>query len=262
MARYEDRQFAPQASAARSVGFFSLVLFVLSTLVHRSGAIGTPEYLWVLAIVGSLAVLSLLLAILALRRVWVEDDAGAGVAVTGLLVASIVLAPFAFALHAAMTNPWLSDVATDTANPPALAAAIAGRDDTMARIAPIGPEQAALIRSAYPELVGRIYDLPPGDLVQAVLHVAEERGFELTGREEGDATATTLEFLGYSTLARFPADISIRLRQEGQGTRVDMRSASRYGRHDLGDNARRISGFLDALDYEVGVMQGVIVEEE
>ena len=29
---------------------------------------------------------------------------------------------------------------------------------------------------------------------------------------------------------------------------VDMRSASRYGRHDLGDNAARIADFLSELD--------------
>ena len=35
-----------------------------------------------------------------------------------------------------------------------------------------------------------------------------------------------------------------------------MRSASRYGRHDLGDNAARIAGFLTALDAAVAGAAG------
>ena len=35
-----------------------------------------------------------------------------------------------------------------------------------------------------------------------------------------------------------------------------MRSASRYGRHDLGDNAARIAGFLTELDQEIADQAG------
>jgi uncharacterized protein (DUF1499 family) len=42
----------------------------------------------------------------------------------------------------------------------------------------------------------------------------------------------------------FREDISIRVRTADKGVRIDMRSASRYGRHDFGSNARRIESFL------------------
>jgi len=35
-----------------------------------------------------------------------------------------------------------------------------------------------------------------------------------------------------------------------------MRSASRYGRHDLGDNAERITAFLAELDQEIAAQAG------
>jgi uncharacterized protein (DUF1499 family) len=50
--------------------------------------------------------------------------------------------------------------------------------------------------------------------------------------------------------------VAIRLTDEGETTYVDMRSASRYGRGDFGDNARRIAGFLDALDAEMADQAG------
>lgn len=263
MARYDQREYAPQARFARGVAFFAAVLFVLSTLAHRFAVIGTPEFLWVLVIIAALAILSLLLGVLALRRVWVEDDAGTGAAFAGLLLAVIVLMPFMLGLYGAVTNPHLSDVATNGLDAPALTQAGAERTGAMNPVTPISPEQAAQMRAAYPELVTRVYDLPMGDMVQAVLRVAEARGFDALGRQTtGPAGGTTLEFTGYSLLAGFPSDVAIRLRPDGQRTRVDMRSASRYGSHDQGENASRITGFLDALDYEVGVLQGVIVEDE
>ena len=41
-----------------------------------------------------------------------------------------------------------------------------------------------------------------------------------------------------------------------------MRSASRYGRHDLGDNAARIAGFLTALDAAVAGAAGPAPAEQ
>ena len=45
----------------------------------------------------------------------------------------------------------------------------------------------------------------------------------------------------------FRDDVVVRVRPDGAGSRVDVRSVSRVGRSDLGTNARRIRGFMDAL---------------
>lgn len=58
----------------------------------------------------------------------------------------------------------------------------------------------------------------------------------------------TLHAVARTPLFGFPDDVVVRLRPEGNRTRLDMRSASRTGLHDLGQNARRIRGFLAALD--------------
>ncbi len=52
----------------------------------------------------------------------------------------------------------------------------------------------------------------------------------------------------------FPADVAIRLIDEGTSTYVDMRSTSRYGPHDFGDNAARIAFFLAELDVQVAYL--------
>jgi hypothetical protein len=63
--------------------------------------------------------------------------------------------------------------------------------------------------------------------------------------------------LAKTMILGLPVDVSIRITDEGDTTYVDMRSASRYGRHDLGDNAARINGFLVALDAAVAGAAGV-----
>ncbi len=46
-------------------------------------------------------------------------------------------------------------------------------------------------------------------------------------------------------------DVTVRIRREGSGTRVEVRSRSRNGPWDLGQNARNIHTLLDQLDLEL-----------
>ncbi len=57
-----------------------------------------------------------------------------------------------------------------------------------------------------------------------------------------EATDTTLWF-------GFKDDVAIRIRPDGSGSRIDVRSVSRVGRSDLGANARRIRAFLELIEH-------------
>ena len=56
-----------------------------------------------------------------------------------------------------------------------------------------------------------------------------------------EATDTTL-FFG------FKDDVIVRLRVEGGGTRIDVRSKSRVGLGDAGTNAKRVRAFLARVE--------------
>ncbi len=59
----------------------------------------------------------------------------------------------------------------------------------------------------------------------------------------------TIEAVAPTPIFGFIDDVVIRLEVTDDGsTQVDMRSASRSGEHDLGQNARRIKGFFTKLD--------------
>ncbi len=85
------------------------------------------------------------------------------------------------------------------------------------------------------------------------------------------AGEVVVEGVAITRLMRFKDDFVIRIRQEpfgaakggaGEGgspsVRVDMRSASRVGKGDLGTNAARVRGFLEALREDL-TAQGLAV---
>ena len=71
----------------------------------------------------------------------------------------------------------------------------------------------------------------------------------------------TINALARSFILSLPADVAIRVTDDGDAVIVDMRSASRYGRYDLGDNAARIVDFLAELDQEVAGQVGTAPAE-
>jgi uncharacterized protein (DUF1499 family) len=59
-----------------------------------------------------------------------------------------------------------------------------------------------------------------------------------------DAVARTL-------IMGFPDDITVRIRPLAAQTRIDIRSASRFGRHDFGANAQRIQRFSQEMQTQL-----------
>lgn len=102
-------------------------------------------------------------------------------------------------------------------------------------------------RSEDPRLRGRTYDVPFAVVWNAVLAEVESRPrWTLVEARpvEGEVQAEAR-----TRVWRFTDDVWIRLSLDSRGqTRLDMVSASRVGRGDLGTNARRIARFLHAVD--------------
>ena len=58
-----------------------------------------------------------------------------------------------------------------------------------------------------------------------------------------DAESGRIEATATSRVFHFVDDIVIRVRPDGAGSRVDLRSRSRVGQSDLGANAKRIHAY-------------------
>lgn len=141
-------------------------------------------------------------------------------------------------------KPLINDVATDLTEPPTLVYAQSqpgnsGRDM-------VYPEAfKAIVRSAYPDLKPLRLAEPPDRAFANALRVAEQRPEWQVLYVNG--TSRVFEGVATSPLFRFQDDFIVRVRADGDGSIVDLRSKSRDGKGDLGANAERIRAYLGDL---------------
>lgn len=259
MDEYHERRVSHATVWSRRLAVFSFVLLLTAGLGHRYGFIGTADISPVLGTVMVIAVLSLLFAVRALFLFYNFGGKGGGSLVFAVLLALLVLTPFAITGYRSLTLPLLNDISTDPDDPPELAAAETRRVAGMNAIDGFTPEKRRLQEASYPAATGRRYEAPIGQVLDVVIDLLEERGWTVVGPGDfaPDATEMTIEAEATSPWLGFPADVAIRLIDEDTSTYVDMRSASRYGPHDFGDNAARIESFLAALDTEIAYLNVV-----
>jgi uncharacterized protein (DUF1499 family) len=146
----------------------------------------------------------------------------------------------------AQHRPAINDITTDTANPPPLVATAQLR-----RGAPNPPtypkESAALQRAAFPDIEPVTLAVPPAEAFKRVERVAAALNWEIVARVPADGR---LEAIATSPWFGFRDDIVVRIRPQGAGSRVDIRSKSRIGEADLGGNVDRVRAFLARLKSE------------
>jgi uncharacterized protein (DUF1499 family) len=100
----------------------------------------------------------------------------------------------------------------------------------------------------YPDLVPRSYAAPPERVVEvAEATVSELPRWSLQGSGSGPA-GFALQAERRTRVFRFVDDVTIRVKPEGAGSHVSVRSASRVGQWDFGQNARNVRELLAALD--------------
>lgn len=183
------------------------------------------------------AVLVLLLAVPRWRtRPWVP--------VLALCISLAAIAPPLIALSQAKRLPLIHDITTDYFDPPAFVALQAERNKAPNGSAYGGLEVAAAQQKAYPDIKSIVVKSSPADAIQRALDAARSMGWEVVST---DAPSGRIEATDTTAWFGFKDDIVVRVRPEGTGSRIDVRSVSRVGDSDLGANAKRIRGFIAKL---------------
>lgn len=233
------------ASWARRFASFAVPILIISVLMHRPRTISTATFHLLGALGLGLALIAVLLSLAAFARLWQTGDKGWGRAVVGFLLGGICLSPLVFAAIAADRYPLVNDVTTSMAKPL-----------QMLEARPLGELQIdqSEILTAFPNVVTRDYQIGANLTFELVEMLVAERGWEVIRRQGpqlesaiGQINAISMSFLGWRD------EIAIRVTPGVTGAKVDMRSASLAGQHDLGQNGKRIEEFLVALDAAVTV---------
>jgi uncharacterized protein (DUF1499 family) len=230
------------------LGLFAFVVAALSIIIVRSALLEIVPALATFAAALVFAGLAILLAFAGFIVIWRQGVSGLGRALLGLFLGLALLAYPGYLGVRAMRLPAISDITTDPVNPP--------RFDALARMRPRdrvdypGPAVAALQRAAYPDIAPLELDVPVKVAYDAALALVTKRKWAVgdarapgPGRRDG-----VIEAVARTPIMGFRDDVVIRVTPIGQGARIDMRSASRFGNHDLGANASRIRSLLEDID--------------
>lgn len=263
------------AGWARRVGALPVPVLVIAVLAHRGGFLPTDYLLGALAVGFVLALIAFGFSVYALADIWVSGSEGAGDAAAGFFYALPALLLLALIGVALVYYPPVNDVTTDLDDPPALSVST--------RLAANSPQT---VPSPLVGIPGRLYDLPLDQVYDAAEAIVMQRGWEVAAatppRLPGPVVAeggvllpvprpaqtidgegrvgmapaarrppARIEAIARTLIMGIPDRVSIRLDPSPEGVRVDVRSASAVGEHDLGENGRRIRAFLADLDAEL-----------
>jgi uncharacterized protein (DUF1499 family) len=137
--------------------------------------------------------------------------------------------------------PPIHDITTDLDRPPKFVAVLPLRAGAPNPATYGGSQVAEAQRRSYPDIKPLLLSVPAGAAFGRALASAHGMGWELVA---SDSIAGRIEATATTPWFGFKDDIVVRIRPEGSGSRIDMRSVSRVGKSDVGTNAKRIRTYL------------------
>jgi len=235
---------------ARRIAGFAFLASILAIIIVRSGLLEIWPALATFAGALAMAVIALLVAFAAFVVIWMEGLAGMGAALTAMAVSLALLAYPAYLGMKAARLPWIYDITTDPIDPPRYDALSRLRPRDANPIAYSGLYAAEQQRKAYPDVGPLATNATPQAAYDAALAVVNKRKWRVVdarapqvGRREGH-----IEAVARTPIMGFRDDISIRVRAETDGARIDARSSSRYGSFDFGANASRVRVLMNEIE--------------
>src|SRR5258708_6450940 len=215
------------AYSAVAVAALAALVLAASVVGARLGlwapraAIGALRWTALLAVLG--AALSAVALVLARLGGGSGEDSGSGMGAAPVAAALLVsLAVFAvpwLVMQRARQVPFIHDVTTDTADPPAFVAVLPLREGAPHSAVYGGPAGAAPPAKGYPDLGPPYLAAAPAPAFEQALAAARAMGWTIVATEPAagriEATATT-RWLG------FKDDVVVRIRPDAGGSRVDV----------------------------------------
>jgi uncharacterized protein (DUF1499 family) len=250
-APYQSEPVSALATWARNLAVFSVVAVVVSIIVVRFGFLEIKPAL--ATFFGGLAIagLSILVGLAGFAAIWQNGTRGMGRILFAFLINALVLAYPAYLGLQYRRLPAIHDITTDPIDPPrfeALARLRTGEGTNTAVYA--GLYSAEQQRRFYPDIEPVDLEIPAERAYAIVLRIVNKRKWLVIDERapQPPRRIGRIEAVARTPIMGFREDVSIRVVPDGDNSRVDIRSASRYFESDLGSNASRISKFIDDLN--------------
>jgi hypothetical protein len=248
---YQSEPLSVLASWARYLAVFALVATVVSVIIIRFGFLEFKPALATFFGALGLAGLSIVVAFAAFAAIWQNGSRGMGRILLALLIDVAILAYPAYLGLQYRKLPAIHDITTDPIDPP--------RFDALARLrngdganpaAYAGLYSAEQQQAAYPDIEPVVLDVPPQKAFDETLKLVTRRKWLIIDERppQPPRMMGRIEAVARTPIMGFREDIAIRVVPDGTGSRVDIRSSSRYFEHDLGTNAARVTKLIDDLN--------------
>jgi hypothetical protein len=249
-APYQSEPVSSLASWARNLAVFSVVAVLVSIIIVRFGFLEMKPALATFFGALGIAGLSILVSFAAFAAIWQNGSRGMSRILLALLIDAVVLAYPAYLFLQYRKLPPIHDITTDPIDPPrfeALARLRTGEGTNPAVYA--GLYSAELQRQAYPDIETVELDVPAQRAFEATMRLVNKRKWlVIDERAPQPRGIGRIEAVARTPIMGFREDVSIRVTPDGDGSRVDIRSASRYFESDLGSNAARVRKLIDDIN--------------
>jgi uncharacterized protein (DUF1499 family) len=256
-----DQPVSRLAIWARRLALFSLAATFVAIIIVRSGAL---DIVPALSTLGGALVLSCVAILLALASgvvIWRDGIGGGRYAAAALFIGCALIAYPAYLGLKAYRLPAIYDITTDPIDPPQFDAIARLRPRDANPVAYAGLYAAEQQNAAYPDIAPDETTATPQEAYNAAMKVIAKRRWRVVDARPPQARVADarpaadlairdgiIEAVARTRILGFRDDVVVRVRSTADGARIDVRSASRYGRHDFGTNASRVRNLIDDID--------------
>ena len=250
-APYQSEPVSSLATWSRNLAVFSVVAVLVSILIVRFGFLEMKPALATFFGALACAGLSILVGLAAAGAIWQNGSRGMSRILVALLIDTAVLAYPAYLAVQYRKLPPIHDITTDPIDPPRFEALARLRASDGANTAVYaGLYSAEQQRIAYPDIETVELEIPVLRAYEITLQLVTKRKWLVIDERAPQLPRRTgrIEAVARTPIMGFREDVSIRVTPDGEDSRVDIRSSSRYFESDLGSNAARVRKLIDDIN--------------
>ena len=250
-APYQSEPVSGLASWSRNLAIFSVVAVLVSVLIVRFGFLELKPALATFFGALAFAGLSILIGLAGAIAIWQDGSRGISRILVAFLINAALLAYPAYLALQYRKLPRIHDITTDPIDPPrfdALARLRSGDGTNPAVYA--GLYSAEQQRIAYPDIETVELEIPVQRAYEITLQLINKRKWLVIDERSPQPPRRIgrIEAVARTPIMGFREDVSIRVAADGEDSRVDIRSSSRYFESDLGSNAARVRKLIDDIN--------------
>jgi uncharacterized protein (DUF1499 family) len=235
------------AILARRLAVFALAVALLAIIFERADVLEIVPLLVTFGGALLLSLFAIFAAFAAFVSLWMNGGPGFGQAMTAVLIGVGLIGYPTYLVYKGYSLPPIRDITTDPIDPP--------RFDVVARLRPPnssvypGLATAEIQKETWPDIEPLVVNVNPKIAFDNAYAIITKRKWRIVdARAPQPGRDGRIEAIARSQIMGFRDDVAIRIRGIREGSRIDIRSASRYSFADFGANAERVLGLLDDID--------------